>query len=40
MAAAAGRPVDGKDIYLLDGLQNLLDAWSDERAEASGEAVP
>jgi hypothetical protein len=28
------------DRYLLDGLLNMLDAWSDERAEASGEAVP
>lgn len=29
--AAAGRTVHRGDIALLDGLRNLLDAWSDER---------
>jgi hypothetical protein len=30
--SGAGRKADQKDLRLLGGLLNLLDAWSDERA--------
>lgn len=31
--ATAGRPAESRDLWLLDGLCNLLDAWSDSREE-------
>lgn len=39
--ATVGQPVDRGDLRLLDGLRNMLDAWSDWRArEGRDETTP